>query len=402
MRIYLVGGAVRDELLGLAIKERDWVVVGATPEEMRALGYTQVGKDFPVFLHPSTHEEYALARTERKTAPGYKGFQVHAAADVSLEEDLRRRDLTVNAIAKDEHGTLIDPFGGRADIDAGVLRHVSPAFAEDPVRILRAARFAARFGKWGFTIAHDTNALMRAMVASGEVDALVPERVWAETEKALKTDTPARFFDVLRGCGALARIFPELHNLYRDTRSRPHSQKPGNDSRAMAALRQAVDLNGDARIRFAALMHDLGHEDGQAHNERTASGVEPIERLCARLRVPNDYRELAVLTARFQHQCRRVFDLNAEAIMTLLDGTDALRREARFEQFLLACQACAPAAEQSPRGHYPQAEFLRRARAACAAVDSRALAAQGLAGADFGAALRQLRTDAIDGLRASN
>lgn len=402
MKIYLVGGAVRDELLGLAIKERDWVVVGATPKEMRALGYTQVGKDFPVFLHPSTHEEYALARTERKTAPGYKGFQVHAAADVSLEEDLRRRDLTVNAIAKDEHGTLIDPFGGRADIDAGVLRHVSPAFAEDPVRILRAARFAARFGKWGFTIAHGTNALMRAMVASGEVDALVPERVWAETGKALKTDTPARFFDVLRGCGALARVFPELHNLYRDTRSRPHSQTVGDDSRAMAALRQAVDLNGDARIRFAALTHDLGHEGRQARDERMAPGVEPIEHLCARLRVPNDYRELAVLTARFQDQCQRVFDLNAETVMALLDSTDALRREARFEQFLLACQACAPEAEQSPPGHYPQAEFLRRARAACAAVDSRALAARGLAGADFGAALRQLRTAAIDGLRASN
>ncbi|MGD8514376.1 MAG: multifunctional CCA addition/repair protein, partial [Granulosicoccaceae bacterium] len=258
MKIYLVGGAVRDKLLGITPQERDWVVVGATPDDMLARGFRPVGKDFPVFLHPQSHEEYALARTERKTAPGYTGFAFHASPEVTLEQDLLRRDLTINAMAMDDDGSIIDPFGGQADLEAGLLRHVSPAFVEDPVRILRVARFAARFGKWGFKVAHGTNALMRSMVENGEIDALVPERVWKEFERALGEDMPTAFFKVLRGCGALARLFPEIDALYGVPQPAIHHAEIDTGVHCMLVLEQAVKLSADPRVRFAALTHDLG------------------------------------------------------------------------------------------------------------------------------------------------
>jgi len=258
MKVYLVGGAVRDKLLGLTPKERDWVVVGSTVDEMLSLGYQQVGKDFPVFLHPDTHEEYALARTERKTRPGYTGFAVHASTDVTLEEDLQRRDLTINAIAEDDNGDLIDPYNGCEDLDAGLLKHISPAFSEDPVRILRIARFAARFCRWGFHVAHGTNTLMREMVEQGEVDALVAERVWAETEKALGEDHPERYFEVLRGCGALQKVFPEIDNLFGVPQPQKHHAEIDTGIHIMMVLQQACQLSNDKAVRFAALTHDLG------------------------------------------------------------------------------------------------------------------------------------------------
>ena len=287
MEIYLVGGAVRDQLLDLPVAERDWVVVGATPEQMVALGYRPVGKDFPVFLHPETHEEYALARTERKSGHGYKGFQVHASPEVTLEQDLLRRDLTINAMAMDEQGSLIDPYGGEADLRNGLLRHVSPAFVEDPVRILRVARFAARFARWGFHLCHATLALMREMVRDGEVDYLVPERVWAELAKTLQTDRPAQFFQLLHACGALAVLFPELEPLHADT-GKAHGSV---DTGALRLLEHAVELAATEE-RFALLGRALAEARG---GEAAAAD---LERLCMRTKVPNDYRDLILLVAR--------------------------------------------------------------------------------------------------------
>ncbi|NIP73664.1 MAG: multifunctional CCA addition/repair protein [Gammaproteobacteria bacterium] len=405
MKTYLVGGAVRDKLLGLPVKERDWVVVGATPEQMRALGFKQVGKDFPVFLHPDTGEEYALARTERKTGPGYTGFEVHAAPDVTLEQDLERRDLTINAMAEDEAGNLIDPFGGERDLREGVLRHVSPAFAEDPVRILRVARLAARYGKWGFRVAHATDALMRRMVEDGEADTLVPERVWAESEKALAEDTPARFFEVLRSCGALARIFPEIDALFGVPQPERHHGEGDAAAHALLVLDQAVRLSPDPRVRFAALTHDLGKgatpEDQWprhlAHEER---GAVLIERLCERLRVPNEYRDLALLAARHHHRCHRAFELRPGTVLDLLQAVDAFRRPERFAQLLRVCEADARGRQGRAEAAYPQAELLRRALAAAREVDGARLAAQGLEGPQIAERLRQERTAAIKRARS--
>ena len=303
MKIYLVGGAVRDKLLGLEPHEYDWVVVGARTEDMLKAGYQQVGKDFPVFLHPETHDEYALARTERKTAPGYHGFDVHASPEVTLEEDLLRRDLTINAIAEDEQGNIIDPFNGRADLEAGLLKHVSPAFTEDPVRILRIARFAARFAQWGFHVAHSTNKLMRNMVANGEVDALVPERVWAETLKALGTDHPEKFFTVLRGCGALERIYPEIDALFGIPQPEKYHAEIDTGIHVMMVLQQACLLSKKPTTRFAALTHDLGKaatpEDIlPSHHGHEERGIQLVKDLCKRIKAPNEYRDLAVQTAK--------------------------------------------------------------------------------------------------------
>ncbi|MEJ2347461.1 MAG: multifunctional CCA addition/repair protein [Gammaproteobacteria bacterium] len=405
MKIYLVGGAVRDQLLGLPVKERDWVVVGATAEQMRALGYTRVGKDFPVFLHPRTHEEYALARTERKTGPGYTGFEVHASPEVTLEQDLERRDLTINAMAEDEQGNLIDPFHGREDLDAGVLRHVSPAFVEDPVRILRVARFAARFGKWGFHVAHGTNALMRRMVANGEVDALVPERVWVETEKALSEEHPERFFQVLRGCGALARVFPEIDALFGVPQpERPHPEVD-TGVHAMLVLQQAARLTPDPQVRFAALVHDLGkgttpEEQWPRHLEHEKRGAELAKQMCQRLRAPNDYRDLALITARHHGRAHRAAEMTAGSLLKTLEQVDALRRPERFEQFLLACEADARGRKGHENDPYPQAEILRRALAACRSVDTGGLVARGLKGETFASELRRARIAAIEQVRA--
>ncbi len=403
MQIYKVGGAVRDRLLGhpVPVKDRDWVVVGATPKQMLELGYRQVGKSFPVFLHPDTKEEYALARTERKTGPGYTGFSFHADPSVTLEEDLRRRDLTINAMAMDADDRLIDPFGGKRDLTAGVLRHVSPAFVEDPVRLLRVARFAARFG---FQVADETRSLLRAMVTNGEVDALVPERVWVELEGALRTGQPARFFDVLRDCGALQRLFPEIDALFGVPQSAKSHPEVDTGLHVMMVLTQSTRLSADPRVRFAALTHDLGKartspDDLPRHPGHEEQSVSLVEALCRRLRIPNDYRELAVITARFHGRCHDALELDAEQLLDLLAGTDALRRPRRFEQFLLACEADSRGRLGYEDTPYPQAALCHAVRQAAASVDTRAFARSGSDGGNIQREVRRIRLEAVAGAR---
>jgi len=396
----LVGGAVRDKLLGLTPKERDWVVVGATVEDMTTHGYRQVGKDFPVFLHPETHEEYALARTERKTALGYHGFSVHAAPDVTLEQDLMRRDLTVNAIAETPDGELIDPFGGQRDLRDRILRHVSPAFVEDPVRILRVARFAARFAQLGFRVADETMQLMREMVEAGEVDALVAERVWAETERALRTDSPTRYFEVLRECGAQARLFPEINRLFGVPQPAKHHPEIDTGVHTMLVLAQAARLSPDPEVRFAALVHDLGKgttpkEEWPRHIAHEARGVPLVKALCKRLRIPNHFRDLALLVTEFHLHYHRAAELRPETLLKLLRRTDALRRPERFEQFILACEADSRGRWGFEDAHFEQPDILRRVRDAAAAVDSRELCEQGLEGKALGEALQARQLEAI-------
>jgi tRNA nucleotidyltransferase (CCA-adding enzyme) len=401
MEIYQVGGAVRDKLLGLAVKDRDWVVVGATPAEMETHGYKLVGADFPVFLHPQTHEEYALARTERKTAPGYKGFTVHADPHVTLLEDLKRRDLTINAIAEDTHGTLIDPFNGCEDIRNKILRHVSDAFAEDPVRILRVARFAARF--MDFNVAPETETLMQQMIECGEVDSLVPERVWTELERALGENKPSRFFEVLRTCGALAKLFPEIDRLYGVPQPAKYHPEIDTGVHVMLVLDQATRLSNDSRVRFAALLHDLGKgttppAEWPSHHGHEQRSVDLVKDLCMRLRVPNDYRELAVLVANYHGDCHRAAELRPDTLLKKLEALDALRRPERFEQFLIACEADArgrPGYEDQP---YPQAEIFRKALRAVATVITQPLIDAGLKGEDIGRELQKLRVQAIEGI----
>jgi tRNA nucleotidyltransferase (CCA-adding enzyme) len=400
MKTYLVGGVVRDRLLGLPVKEREYVVVGATPAGLIALGYQPVGKDFPVFLHPDTHAEYALARTERKTARGYHGFEFHAAPDVTLEDDLRRRDLTINAIAEDEHGQLIDPYHGQRDLDARVLRHVSPAFAEDPVRVLRVARFAARFAPLGFKLADETLALMREMSDNGEVDALVAERVWQETAKALQTKTPSVFFTTLRECDALKRIFPELDRLFGVPQPAKWHPEIDTGVHVMMVIDQAARLSDDLDVRYAALTHDLGKGTTPAdilphhygHEERS---VKLVEALSDRLKVPRDLRELAVIVARHHGLVHKVVELRAGTILKLLEQTDAFRRPQRFELFLLACEADHRGRTGLEDTPFPQADYLRRAFAAANAVDPRSLGIEGLEGAKIGAQIHDARLNAV-------
>ena len=367
MKVYLVGGAVRDELLGLAVDERDWVVVGASPQALLDLGYKAVGKDFPVFLHPQTGEEYALARTERKTGRGYYGFEAYFAPDVTLEDDLRRRDLTVNAIAKDpETGQLIDPFGGVRDLESRVLRHVSAAFSEDPLRVLRVARFAARFAPLGFTVAPETLDLMRAMSQTDELNALVPERVWQETLRALSSAVPWRYFEVLREVGALAQVFPELERLFGVPQ--PPQWHPEIDTgvHTFMVLEQATALSADPRVRFASLVHDLGKgttppEEWPRHVGHEERSVKLIEALCERLRVPRDFRELARIVARYHGIAHRADALRASTMVDALDKLDAYRRPERFEQFLVACEADIRGRTGFEKRDYPQAQRWRRA-----------------------------------------
>lgn len=377
MKIYCVGGAVRDQLLGLPVQDRDHVVVGATPEAMVAQGYRPVGKDFPVFLHPQTHEEYALARTERKTAKGYKGFQIFASPDVTLEEDLARRDLTINAIAQDESGELIDPYGGVADLKAGVLRHVSPAFVEDPVRILRLARFAARFTK--FSVAPETLALMREMVENGEVDALVQERVWQELAKGLMEVRPSRMFEVLRLCGALRKILPELDRLWGVPQPEVHHPEVDTGVHVMLVLDYSARQDYALPVRFAALTHDLGKgttpvEVLPRHIGHEDRSVGLVKTLSQRLRVPNDCRDLAVIVAKFHGKMHRVLDMRPDTLLNLLHDTDALRQPQRFEQFLLACECDARGRTGFDSKPYPQADYLRRVFQAASTVDAGAVA----------------------------
>ena len=518
MKIYQVGGAVRDKLLGKPVKDRDWVVVGATPEEMDALGYQPVGKDFPVFLHPETYEEYALARTERKTGPGYKGFAVHYAPDVTLEDDLARRDLTINAMAEDSDGRLIDPFGGRTDLENKILRHVSPAFIEDPLRVLRVARFATRLD---FQIADETLALMRQIVESGELDHLVAERVWSELERALGEARPVRFFEVLRDCGALETLFPDIERLFGVPQPPEHHPEVDTGVHTMLVLEQAARLSDDRQIRFAVLTHDLGkgttppaewpkhtgHEERSAelirllckryripnavaervwseleralgearpvrffevlrdcgaletlfpdierlfgvpqppeHHPEVDTGVhtmlvleqaarlsddrqirfavlthdlgkgttppaewpkhtgheersaELIRLLCKRYRIPNAYRDLAILVARYHGRCHRAAELRPATMLKALKALDAFRNPQRFAQFLLACEADARGRKGLEERDYPQAEIFRKAYIAAAEVNIDALVSAGLTGEKMASEIERLQIEAI-------
>lgn len=404
---YLVGGAVRDALLGRPVSERDWVVVGATPQDMTAAGYRPVGKDFPVFLHPETHEEYALARTERKTAPGYHGFAIHAAPDVTLDEDLQRRDFTVNAMARDTDGTLIDPYDGQHDLDHRVLRHVSDAFVEDPVRVLRAARFAAQLAPWGFTVAEDTLALMRQMRADGELDALVPERVWQETQRALASDAPQRFFQTLRAADALAVIFPEIDALFGVPQTATYHPEVDCGVHLMMVLEQSARLDHALDVRYAALCHDLGKgitPDAvlPSHRGHEASGVPLVEAMSDRLKVPKAFRELAVAVTREHLHAHRALELRAETVHKLFERLDAYRRTERIEQFVAACEADSRGRTGFEDRDYPQAGYLRDLHAAAMAVATSDIAQDGHTGPAFGRELARRRIAAISTARAAH
>lgn len=401
MKTYLVGGAVRDQILGRKYTERDYVVVGSTPEELLALGFQPVGKDFPVFLHPDTGEQYALARTERKTGPGYYGFSTHASPEVTLEEDLGRRDLTINAMARSDDGSLIDPYGGQADLRNRTLRHVSPSFVEDPLRVLRVARFAARLAPLGFRVAPDTIRLMRRIVESGEMQALVPERVWQETQRALGEDNPVRYFEVLRECGALGAVFPEIDALFGVPQPPRWHPEVDTGLHSMQALEVASDLSTDTGVRFAALVHDLGkaltpHALWPRHIGHEEAGITLIDALCDRLRVPNEHHQLAAMTARFHGLVHRAAELRPATIMDLLTKADAFRRPDRFEKFLLACEADARGRGPARRAAvYPQGDIFRRARKAAADVrPAPELLASGK-GTDIADSLRARRIEAI-------
>lgn len=377
MQTYMVGGAVRDELLGFSVTDKDFVVVGSTPEAMIAAGFRPVGKDFPVFLHPQTHDEYALARTERKTAKGYKGFAVHASIDVTLEEDLARRDLTVNAIAKSLDGKLIDPYNGLADIQSKILRHVSDAFVEDPVRILRTARFAARY--IDFTVAPETNQLMQQMVAAGEVDALVAERVWQELAKGLLERKPSRMFDVLRACGALQKILPELNKLWGVPQPPQHHPEVDTGVHVMMVIDYAAEQNFSLPVRFAALMHDLGKGTTPTdalprHIGHEARSVSLVKDICKRLRVPNDCKELAQIVARFHGKLYQAHQMRLSTLLEFLIELDAIRQPSRFNDFLKACEADSRGRAGFENRPTPATDLMLKVLAAASSVDAGAVA----------------------------
>lgn len=403
MDIYLVGGAVRDELLGRHVTERDWVVVGAQPADLESLGYQPVGKDFPVFLHPETHEEYALARLERKVAPGYRGFVTEFSPDVTLEQDLARRDLTINAMAKDVAGAIVDPFGGRADLEQRVLRHVSPAFIEDPVRILRVARFIARFRSLGFTVAPDTLALMRRMVESGEVDALVAERVWRELSRALDEPTPRAAIELLRECGALRVVLPEIDALFGVPQRIEWHPEVDTGEHTLLALQVAAQRGASQAVRFAVLVHDLGkaltprHEWPRHHGHETL-GLTAIEALCARLRVPQEHRELGLLASRFHTHVHRALELRTSTLLELLEHCDAFRRPSRFAEFLEACECDARGRLGHADKPYPQRARVEQAFEIAKAVT---LTEQDRAGLDGAAIGERLRTKRLRALKAA-
>jgi tRNA nucleotidyltransferase (CCA-adding enzyme) len=371
VKIYVVGGAVRDRLLGRPVADQDYVVVGSTPEQMEQLGYRPVGRDFPVFLHPQTHEEYALARTERKTARGYRGFEIYASPEVTLEQDLARRDLTINAIARDDSGSIIDPHHGVADLRAGILRHVSPAFVEDPVRVLRVARFASRFG---FTIAPETLELMREMVRNGEVDHLVPERVWQELSRGLMEDKPSRVLLALRDCGALQRILPEVDALFGVPQpAQPHPEVD-TGLHILLVVDYAAAQNYPLTVRFAALTHDLGKavtpkDNWPTHHGHEHKGVDLVEQLCERLRVPGECRDLAVLAARYHGDVHRAEELRPLTVLKLLSTADVYRKPDRFEELLATCSCDYRGRSGLETRPYPQADLLRAAAHAAREVD---------------------------------
>lgn len=400
MKILLVGGAVRDKLLGREVTEKDWVVIGATPEQMAALGYTAVGKDFPVFLHPTTKEEYALARTERKTGRGYGGFSFDCSTEVSLEEDLIRRDLTINAIAEDEQGNIIDPYNGLQDLREKRLRHVSAAFAEDPVRILRVARFAARYHALGFQVADETMALMQTMVDNGEVDFLVAERVWKEMQRALGEPNPDVFFETLRACGALAKLLPELNALFGVPQTPTHHPEVDTGLHCLMSLQQAAKLSNDPVVRFATLMHDLGKgitpkEEWPRHIAHEIRSLPLVKQLCTRIAAPKEYKELALIVAEWHTHCHRALELNPSTLLKTFQALDAFRRPERFMLFLLCCEADARGRTGFEYRDYPQAEYLKNVFNACSSVDIKPIQALGLVGKAFGEEVYRARLNAI-------
>ncbi|MFP1984681.1 multifunctional CCA addition/repair protein [Lonsdalea quercina] len=382
MKIYLVGGAVRDGLLHQPVTERDWVVVGATPETLLTLGYQQVGKDFPVFLHPTSREEYALARTERKSGQGYTGFICNASPDVTLEEDLLRRDLTINAIAQDEDGSLIDPYGGQRDIESKQLRHVSDAFGEDPLRVLRVARFAARYAHLGFKIAPETLALMRQMVDSGELDSLTPERVWKETEKALGSNSPQVYFERLRDCGALQVLFPEIDNLFGVPAPAQWHPEIDTGVHVMMTLAIAAQLSPEIDVRFASLCHDVGKgltppSLWPRHHGHGPAGIKLIEALCQRLRIPNQIRDLAKLVAEYHDLLHTAPILQPKTLMKLFDSIDVWRKPHRLDQLILTSEADARGRTGFENKPYPQGDYLREAFKVASSVTSAQVVADG-------------------------
>jgi tRNA nucleotidyltransferase (CCA-adding enzyme) len=396
MKTYLVGGAVRDKLLGFPFSEKDWVVVGASPEIMGEKGFVAVGKDFPVFLHPETKEEYALARTERKTGQGYAGFSFFCGDSVTLEDDLMRRDLTINAMAEDDAGNIIDPYGGRADIYNKTLRHVSNAFIEDPVRILRVARFAARYHHLGFRVANETNELMRNMVANGEVDHLISERVWKEMQRALCEKSPDIFIQCLQDCEALAHLFPEIHALFGVPQNPSYHPEIDTGVHTIMSLQQATKLSDDCCVRFATLLHDLGKgatpkvewPQHIAHEERS---LPLVRQVCDRIAAPKDYRELALIVARWHTHCHRALELKPTTLLKTFQMIDAFRRPDRFEQFLLCCEADARGRTGLENRKYSQAQYLRNALKSCQTINTDKLIEQGFTGKAFGDELDKLR-----------
>ncbi|RYY03717.1 MAG: multifunctional CCA addition/repair protein [Gammaproteobacteria bacterium] len=400
MKTYLVGGAVRDKLLGYPFHEKDWVVVGATPEIMEQQGFTPVGKDFPVFLHPKTKEEYALARTERKTGRGYAGFSFYCGEDVTIEDDLIRRDLTINAIAEDETGKLVDPYNGQQDLIDKKLRHVSDAFLEDPVRILRVARFAARYHHLGFTIADETIALMRTMVGNGEVDHLVSERVWKETQRALGEAAPDIFIQSLRDCGALERLFPEIDALFGVPQTAIHHPEIDTGIHTLMSLQQAAKMSNEICVRFATLLHDLGKgttpkEEWPRHIAHEERSIQLVKNLCDRIAAPKDYKELALMVAHWHTHSHRALELKPATLLKVLQANDAFRRPERFKQFLICCEADARGRTGFEDRDYPQAEYFRKALELCQTVNAKDISARGFTGKEFGDEVSRLRLEIL-------
>ena len=400
MKIYLVGGAVRDQLLNIQYQDKDWVVVGTTPDELIAQGYKQVGADFPVFLHPKSQEEYALARTERKSGHGYQGFSVDFGKDVTLEEDLVRRDLTINAMAQDENGIIYDPFNGQADIQTKTLRHVSDAFSEDPLRVLRVARFAARFHHLGFSVAEETIALMKQISESGELKHLTPERVWVETQKSLHEKSPWIYFEILKQCNGLKDTFSELDELFGVPQPEKHHPEIDTGIHSLLSLEQACTLSDDGDVRFAALMHDLGKaktnkEKWPQHIAHETLGLKPIKKMCDRLRVPNQYRELTLKSCEFHTHIHRAFELKASTLLKVFKQCDAIRKPERFEKLLLVCQADAQGRTGLENTPYPQAVYIQKMLTAWNSINNQDIVATGVTGPELGQAIEQARINAI-------
>lgn len=398
MKTYLVGGAVRDKLLGLPVKDRDWVVIGATPKKMIEEGFEPIGENFPVFLHPKTKEEYALARTERKSGKGYKGFVFYSSPKVTLEDDLKRRDLTINAIAEDENGELIDPYGGEADLKNGILRHVSPAFVEDPLRVLRVARFAACFG---FKIADETIKLLHIISKSNELDTLTPERVWSEMEKALAGKYPTRFILALRSCNALKILFPEIDALFGIPQDKKYHPEIDVGRHTLMALNQSVQLSSDPIVRFSVLVHDLGKattpkEQLPNHDGHETRGINIIDSFCERYKIPNKYHDLAACVSEFHIDCHQIQEMEPKEILERLEKLDAFRRPERFKKFLIACESDSRGRAGFEEKEFPQAKYFLNALEISRGVNVDLLANKSLKGKELGEALRKERIKILE------